>query len=177
MFYGGLLAVYHAALQVCESEKRFWESWHHAGNGHFIDLDARAYGHADTSKNLVTIDDVVNVCMAIRQTPAAVGKTFNVVNKHNLSVGYLIESMQRALRISGIRFEPNLSLNDIRGKHNPVEVFLHRHTKPWWPYLIHSEPDWETANVDSLGLQRIHMTEELFHFLMQAYTEKYLRLA
>jgi hypothetical protein len=174
MFYGGLLAVYHSALQACDSDQHFWDRWHQTSDDHFLNLNIRAYGYAQTTKNLVTIDDVVNVIMGIRRASGVIGKTFNVVNKNNLSVGCLLASMQSALKISGIRLDPSFPPRDTRDTCNRTELMLHRHCKAWRPYLRYSEPTWETTNVDSLGIKRVDMTPDLFQFLMRAYTEKYL---
>jgi nucleoside-diphosphate-sugar epimerase len=174
MLYGGLLAVYRSALHSCANEGDFWDTWHRTTSEHFVNLNARAYGRAETTKNLVTVDDVVRIAMAIRRSPSPVGKTFNIVNKHNLPVGALVHAMQRALKVTGIRFEPDLSLNEIRSAHHPIEVLLHRHNRSWWPYLLHSEPIWDTANVDRLDVPRIDMTTELFQFLMASYTHTHL---
>jgi nucleoside-diphosphate-sugar epimerase len=174
MFYGGLLALYRSALQLCPNEGMFWEQWHRTPNGHFLDLNLRVHGHPETTKNLVTIDDVTRVCMGIRAASSVIGKTFHVVNKNNLSVGCVIESMQSALKLCGIRLEPSLSPKDLRDTHHKTELLLHRHCKAWRPYLRYSEPQWETQSVDSLGLPRVDMTPELCQFLMRAYTRKYL---
>jgi len=174
MFYGGLLAVYRSALQLCENENMFWDQWHRTSNGPFLDLNLRVYGHPETTKNLVTIDDVTRVCMGIRAASSAVGKTFHVVNRNNLSVGCLIESMQSALKLCGIRLDPSVSSRELRDKSHRTELLLHRHCKAWRPYLQYSEPQWETQNVDRLGLPRVDMTPELCQFLMRAYTRKYL---
>jgi hypothetical protein len=174
MFYGGLLAMYRSAVTLCGDEQQFWDSWHQTLGGNFLDVDARVYGHAHTTKNLVTIDDVVNVVSAIRQSASAVNKTFNVVNKDNLSAECLIHAMASALKISGFRLDPSLSVKEIRASRNRAEVFLHRHCKGWHPYLLCSEPEWETRNVEALGVKRVDMTPGLFEFLVKAYLDRHL---
>lgn len=174
MFYGGLLAMYRSALVSSKNEQEFWDSWHRTPSGHFIDVNARVCGHVHVTKNMVTVDDVINVMMMIRQSPRVIYKAFNVVNKTNLSVGCIIQAMADALKITGFRLDPSLSAQDVKNRRSRVERFLHSHCRDWQSYLLYSEPAWETTNVDRLGVQRVNMTPELFQFLVNTYTVRHL---
>lgn len=180
MVYGYLLGLYHAALQsfiepsINPKEKNFWEYWNNCGNEYKnIDMKFRADGN--TTKNLVTLDDVVNTCMAIRKDPLKEGRTYNVVNPFNTTVKEIIDTMQKTLHIQGIEYIPNLSQQDIN-KDNLPERLAFRQTKPYWPYVHINEPEWSYDNVKNLGIRRVEMNTNLLHFLMESYVNKYLRL-
>jgi nucleoside-diphosphate-sugar epimerase len=174
MIYGYLLAIYHSMLRLFANEKEFWKSWEKRGASDHLDVDLRLYGSPSATKNLVTIDDVVNVCLAIRGAHDKVGKTFNVVNAHSITLGSMLESLQNLMKVKGIAFDPSLSIADIRAKKSPAEAFAFKMTKQLRPYVIAPEPRWITENVDKLGVERIQMTSELFDSLIRKYMYTHL---
>jgi nucleoside-diphosphate-sugar epimerase len=173
MIYGYLLALYYSSLHKFGGEKQFWEHYS-KGNGEGVDVDARLLGDAGTTKNLVALDDVVNVCRAIRHSPDHQGRTYNVVNPRNLEAGAIINSMQRALKISGFAYSPDFS--EETPKRNSVERAAFKYTKPFWPYARISEPQWQYGNVSQLGVKRVEMTGDLFDFLMQQFVDRELAM-
>ncbi|HMK13585.1 MAG TPA: SDR family oxidoreductase [Burkholderiales bacterium] len=174
MIYGYIMAVYHSMLRLSPNEIEFWKSWEKRGESNPLDVDLRLYGSASTTKNLITIDDAVNVCMAIRHAQDKVGKTFNVVNAHCLTLGNMLESLQNLLKVKGIKFEPGLSHANIQVKKNPAEAFAYKFTKQLRPYVISSDPQWVANNVVKLGVERIQMNSELFGFLIRNYMYTHL---
>jgi len=63
-----------------------------------------------------------------------VGKTFNVVNAHSLTLGSMLELLQNLLKVHG------LSRADIRTKKNPAEPFAYKATRPFRTYVTSAEP-------------------------------------
>jgi nucleoside-diphosphate-sugar epimerase len=174
MIYGYILAIYHSMLQLFADEKEFWKSWEKRGESNHLDVNLRLYGSHTATKNLITIDDAVNVCLAIRRSDDKVGKTFNVVNAHSLTLGSMLESFQSLLKVKGIKFEPGLSDTDIDIKKNPASALAYKLTKQLQPYAIAPEPRWITNNVEKLGVERIRMNSELFNFLIRNYMYTHL---
>lgn len=174
MIYGYVLAVYHSMLRLFANEVDFWKKWEKRGESGHFDVDLRLYGSPLATKNLITIDDAVNVCLAIRESHDKVGKTFNVVNENGITLGSMLESLQGLLKVQGIRFEPELSFAHIRGKKNPAEAFAYKATMQLRPYVRMPEPRWITDNVGKLGVERIPMNPALFAFLIRNYMYKHL---
>ena len=174
MIYGFILAVYQSMLRLYADEKEFWKRWEKRGESSHFDTDLRLYGSPSATKNLVTVDDAINVCLAIRGSHDKVGKTFNVVNENSLTLGSMLESLQGLLKVQGITFEPGLSFADIKVRKNPAEAFAYKATKPFRPYVIAPEPRWITDNVEQLGVERIQMRPELFNLLIRNYMYTHL---
>lgn len=174
MIYGFILAVYQSMLRLFADEKEFWKRWEKRGESSRFDIDLRLYGSPSATKNLITVDDAVNVCLAIRGSRDKVGKTFNVVNAHSLALGSMLEELQSLLKVCGITFKPGLSFADIKVKKNRAEAFAYKATGPFRPYVITPEPRWITDNVEQLGVERIRMSPELFNLLIRNYMYTHL---
>lgn len=182
MIYGYLLALYNSALHhsAFRGEMAFRQYWNQRDGdpSTFQDVDARLFGFPNVTKNLVTLDDVVKVCVAINQLPyeQRVGKTYNLVNEGQLTSGFIIESMQKALKIKGFRYDPDF--NPRESKQSNVERAGAKYTRPFFPYARITEPHWEHGNVDSAckaqGAERVVMTPALFDRMMRLYVEKEL---
>ena len=174
MIYGFILAIYQSLLRLFADEKEFWKKWEKRGETTPYSLDLRLYGSELATKNLITVDDAVNVCLAIQQSQDKTGKTFNVVNEHNLSLGTMLEALQSLLKVEGIIFKPGLSFADIKGNQNPAEHFVYKATTPFHPYVSMPEPLWITDNVKGIGVERIPMVPDLFHLLIRNYMYTHL---
>ena len=177
MIYGYILAAYHAMLRFYANEEEFWKSWEKRGESNYLDVNLRLSGSPSVTKNVITVDDAVKVCLAIRQSHDQVGKTFNVVNAHSLTLGSMLESVQNLLKVKGVKFEPRLSYADIDVKKNPAEALVYKFTKQLRPYAVAPEPRWITNNVEKLGVERIPMNSELFNFLIRKYMYTHLLVA
>jgi nucleoside-diphosphate-sugar epimerase len=172
MFYGYLLALYRSALHMFGDEEQFRKNW--KANGERPDVNARLFGSVGTTKNIVTIDDVVNVCDAVRGADDNLGKTYNIVNVNNLTMGDATSVIEDALRIKGFSFDSSLSSRDRLNRDSVAERAAHRFTKQFWKYFQVSEPDWKHDNVDELGVKRVDMTVPLFDFMMKTYVNNEL---
>ena len=175
VIYGYILAVYHAILRLFASEMEFWSGWKVRAASNPLDVNLRLYGSPLATKNFLTVDDAVNVCMAVRASRDKIGKTFNAVNANNLTLQSMLDSFQPLLKVRGIRYEPGLSLAQISVRENPAEAFAFKATRDFRPYAIGPEPRWVTDNVDRLGVQRIRMTRQLFRFVIRSYVQRHLR--
>lgn len=171
MIYGYLLALYGGALHAFNNEREFKV---HMRSSQTRQFNARLFGGNDITKNIVTLDDVVNVCVAARAAnPKGIGRTYNVVNPQNITVKNMNDGVENALRISGYKLDPTLTRETL-GKGNYIERAAYRHTKPFWPYMSIPEPDWQQDNVQSLGVNRVLMSPDLFSFMMKSYVCKEL---
>jgi len=153
----------------------FWSGWKVRAASNPLDVNLRLYGSPLATKNFLTVDDAVNVCMAVRASRDKIGKTFNAVNANNLTLQSMLDSFQPLLKVRGIRYEPGLSLSQISVRENPAEAFAFKATRDFRPYAIGPEPRWVTDNVDRLGVQRIRMTRQLFRFVIRSYVQRHLR--
>jgi len=176
MVYGYLLAVYYSSLYDFEvpRDKKFWEHWKSSEDGEYREIRSRFRANGNTTKNLVTLDDVIGVCQAIRKNGRNIGKTYNVINSKNITVKEIVDTMQETLHVKGIEYIPNLPREEIRGG-TTSEMFAYKGTKPYWPYVHVSEPHWEDKNVKALGVKRVEMNLNLLNFLISSYVNKYLK--
>lgn len=174
MLYGYLLALYRSALHRLGGSAQFARHYDLArSESDFLDVRARLPGRAEVTKNLVTLDDVVAVCRAVRNAGNHCGATYNVVNSVVLTGQRMTDAIQAELKLSGFKYDEALTPATLdRG--NVVECAAWRYTKAYWPYMRHSEPVWETANVDRLGVPRVVMSEDLFASLMRRYVAEAL---
>jgi nucleoside-diphosphate-sugar epimerase len=171
MMYGYLLALYHAARHAIGGATDFPRYWHRAETGRRANVNARLYGAGEVTKNMVTVDDVVRVCMAIRASGGlAEGQTFNVVNSRNLPIAYIVDSMQRALRLTGYYYDASLPPTGLLTD-NKVERAAYRCTRPFFPYARYTEPSWVCNHRPISNIPRVAMTEELFDLLMCRFVE------
>lgn len=174
MIYGYLLALYRSALHFFGARQDFTEYWHGAKSGPRANVRARLYGSGEVTKNVITIDDAVRVCMAVRAAgSSAEGQTFNVVNDRNLPISFVVDSMQRALRLTGYAYDPSLPATGLVTD-NKVERAAYRRTRPFFPYARYSEPRWECNHRPVMEVPRVTMTEELFDFLMERFVEDHI---
>jgi len=171
MMYGYLLALCQSARHAIEGASSFPEYWHRAKTQRWANVNARLYGSGEVTKNMVTVDDAVRVCMAIRASGGlAEGQTFNVVNSRNLPIAYIVDSMQRALRLAGYSYDASLPPTGLVTD-NRVERAAYRRTRPFFPYARYTEPNWVCNHRPISDIPRVTMTEELCDFLMRRFVE------
>ena len=171
MFYGYLLTLYYSILHHFGGEKQFWDYWRNTKDG-LEKLDVRLVGSPATTKNVVTIDDVVNLCMKIKEDNN-LGKTYNLVNPRNITMEFATSAIQRALKVKGLKHDGALSEGSL-DKDNKLEKIAYKKTRIYHPYMSISEPEWDYSNVSRLGAERVLMTDERFEFLMRKFVEKEL---
>lgn len=175
MVYGYLLALYLAAARQLGGTEQFWKHWCNGNGREFAAIDARLLVAGDALKNLVTIDDMVVVCMAIRRAHITdQAKIYHVVNPRYLKLGDMIDAGQSALHIQGFRYDSSLGPQSLAAG-NLAERLAFRNTRPFIPYTTESDPRWAAENVRRLGVDRVAMTNELFEFLMRQYVAQELR--
>lgn len=167
MLYGYALALLRAAAHAYGSSEAYWASWHDE-RAEPRDVDARLLVDPDAEKNVVTVDDVVSVCLAVRRSKTPVGKTFNIVNPQHIACSEILDCIERAIRVRGYSSDPSLTHSHAKGG-TAVERAAFRYTRLFWPYTLNTEPDWRTDNVDALEVPRVVMTPDLFEWLMTAF--------
>jgi nucleoside-diphosphate-sugar epimerase len=176
MVYGYMWGVYFSALPSVSRPRKenFWKYWEQVKNpSQYKELDTRFRADANTGKNLVTIDDMINICLAIQSDESNLKKTYNVVNPKDISVGDIVDTMQETLHVRGIKYIPNLPPEEIR--EGTAEAIAFKRTEPYWPYVHGSEGKWRYDNVSNLHVPRVEMSKPLLHFLLSTYVEKCLK--
>lgn len=174
MIYGYLLGIYSAALHEFKGASQFWQNWHKNKKPEdFKQVIGRLKANGDVTKNLVTIDDVVNVSMGIMKDPDRKGRTYNIVNSQNVSVKQIVDAMQSALHIKGLEYVPDLDKKEVSSG-SMLERLAYKLTIPYDPYVHISEPSWAQENVTQLGVRRVPMTQQLLDFLINRYVERYM---
>jgi nucleoside-diphosphate-sugar epimerase len=170
VYYGYTFALVRALMHAFGSATEYWNYWRDAhGNARqpARNVNARLVGHAETQKNILTVDDVVAVCLAIRTAGAAIGRTFNLVNPRNIALGDALKVIQRVLKVSGFSYDRYLSRTVLSD--DIVERAAFRYTRMYWPYGLNTEPHWETRNVDQLSVGRVLMSEQVFESLILSF--------
>jgi nucleoside-diphosphate-sugar epimerase len=174
MVYGYATALYVAVAMRCGGAEAFRRYWRGAiKGGPRIDLDSRLMGAEHTPLNLVTVDDVVKVCLAIRAGQVLHSRAYNVVNAAAMPVGKIMEAFQHLLCVCGLRYDVSL-VGEGPAKDNVVERAAYRHTRPFWSYLLQPVPRWVTTNTRRLNVSRVDMTVNLFDALMRRFVESEL---
>lgn len=175
MIYGYLQAMYFAATfripKNGESRKSAYINYLKSVNpGDEIDCNMRLVGHRDTIKNLIPVDQLVDACLAVIESPNSLGKTYNVPGTE-FTIGSMLESMQRALKIKGFRFDPTF---DGISNTDALEKRVSQELAPYKPYVTISDPTWENSNLNSLGVSFPQITPKKFDEMMIHYVENYL---
>jgi nucleoside-diphosphate-sugar epimerase len=187
MIYGYCLGVYDGVCSVLkqsaaddtDSRKRFWRYWQNVnGNrSNWLDLrGVRVDADPRCTENAVTIDDVVNVFMAVQRDPSRHGKTYNIVNPVPVTMQTLVDSTLTALKARNLVLDPTLVVD----KKSPGERLMYKRTSVYRPYVHLKEPIWEMGNTRAVvpDQQRVLMTETLFGQLLEKFFyeigEKYL---
>ncbi len=170
VFYGYVRALYNAVLHAVGGKEAYRGHYDNAITPHqYLDVDARLPGSGAATKNVVCIDDVINVCRAVRGSDAEV---FNVVNPATITMDDATAIIADALKVKGFSHDPLFI--DRAHSRNKVERAAMRYTQAYWPYGSHVEPEWQDDNVQALGVQRVVMTPTLFSHLMRAYVERHI---
>jgi nucleoside-diphosphate-sugar epimerase len=172
MAYGYLLGMYQSVLhsEKFRSESKFWDAWHKAkSKDDYTKVDCRLRGYPETTKNMLAIDNCVEMVLsAIRKD--CVGATYNLVNPQAIMFKETIEAMEEALHVQGFRPGGDLQRTEL-DKKNRVELTAYKLTKPYWPYVMNSDPVWHTGNTEGLENKTAPMTKDLFHMLMLKFVE------
>jgi len=167
MMYGYLLGLYCAvAREFLHRGLKFRECWREDRRP---EIPLRLVGHNTTRKNYVCVDDVAAAILAILETPHQ-DRAFNIVNPRHLVGAEVGPALEEALRVRGLQY-----VGDTVPDPTPAEQAAMKHSEPFLPYTVHSDPLWPTANTDSAvdgQHRRITMTPELFSFLLRRFVEQ-----
>ena len=177
MVYGYIAGLYHAIAESGQfgAEPEFWEQWHkreQTPRNEWPLVPCRLRGYPPSTKNLVAIDDAVEVILRIAESGNVTGKTYHIVNPHNTTYGEIIEGMSKALRVNGLK--PAGDLTEVNPD-NPIELTAHRYLRVFWPYIMDSDPEWDTTNMQqAVGNYRITpMRQDVVNFLMLRFMQDY----
>lgn len=177
MIYGYLHAMYVATkfklyrMNKKENNKRmgYADYFKSVKSGEELDCDIRLVGNEKTIKNVVPVDQLVEACIAAIDSPNSIGRTYNVGGTE-FTIGEMLNSMQRALKIKGFRFEPCWD-----GKtQDPIEEGLTKELAPYKPYVTISDPTWDDKNLRSLGVNLPKINPSKFDHMMSHYVDNYL---
>ncbi|NOX55328.1 MAG: NAD-dependent epimerase/dehydratase family protein [Planctomycetes bacterium] len=174
MMYGYLLGV---ACGVHKHLKTHGQSlWAHLQRPEASPLrvSLRMIGNNQTRKNFVCVDDVVRILVAVarRAGPAALGRTFHIVNPKTMVGTAIGRALERALNVKGIRY-----VGDRVERPSELERSVLRWTRPFVPYTIHSDPPASMENAEQLlgrDAQVARMTAERFTRMLRSFVEREL---
>lgn len=175
MVYGYILGLSKALpmAKKFQGEEGFWRSWK-ALQGkpeeQYPVIPCNLKGYSPSTKNLVPVDDAVGMITTIVKNGDVKGKTFHIVNPHDITYGEILESMSKALRVKGLNAAGDLEEPDPK---NVVELLSHRHLSVFWPYILNSDPEWDTRNTRKAlkDYEPVEMTPQLLDFLMERFME------
>jgi nucleoside-diphosphate-sugar epimerase len=174
MVYGFMWGVQMAAdaLMRKEGKGAFWDNWHKATDpSKFTEVNFRINADPRTPKDLITLDDFTNVTEAVLKDPMRYGRTYNIVNPMKTTVGQIIDTMQRALHITGVTYDPTLTRDQMN---NAGEKMFDRAGKDYYPYVHGMESQWKSDNVRDLRVCRVPMTQRMLDSLLFTYANQYM---
>ena len=137
--------------------------------GEEIDCDIRLVGNKQVMKNVVPVDQLVKASIAVMNSQESIGRVYNVGGTE-FTIGFMLDSMQKALKVKGFRFDPEWNGTGKDG----IERGLADELAPYRPYVTISDPTWDNSNLKSLGINFPRITPEKFDEMMIHYVENYL---
>ena len=114
-------------------------------------------GHEDVAKNLICVDDLIRLMLAVVRGGPEPGSVFHLVNPRTVSVRELYSAMVELLGITCLRLAPSLpdSLSE-------EEQALRHGIEVYEPYIFSQEPIFDTSRTRSLlGDAAVDQTLEL----------------
>ena len=102
-------------------------------------------GHDEVEKNLICVDDLVRLLLAVARLGPAPGSVFHLVNPRTVSVRELYSAMVELLGIRCLRLAPSLP-----GILSEEEQALRHGIEVYEPYIFSQEPVFDTARTRSL---------------------------
>ena len=121
-------------------------------------------GNREATKNLITIDDVVDLMLSVREK-GRTGLTYHLCNPHSTTIGEIHSSVQHAL---GINF---LTVAfDYPDNHDIRQKMIDRGIRVYEPYTMISDPVFDMANTRSISDRAIRRVDEKLQcFLYEKY--------
>lgn len=101
--------------------------------------------------NLVAAEYVADLLDRLHRDPAALGRTFHLVNPQPPTIAALLEVVTEAIGMEGITLVPEgPGHEEARHSLRDVSRYLGEHVAVYFPYLSGSHPDFDMANVAEL---------------------------
>ncbi len=151
MAYGYLLSLYYSAIHSpkIRGEANFssyWKRMEGRESAAHLEIPCRLVGSLAARKNLLAVDDCVEMISRIVKTDRTHHKTYNLVNPAYVSAQDALDSISHALRIRGLVLAGEMHRDSLE---NIVEKRAYKLTKPFWPYALSEDPHWSTENTVS----------------------------
>ena len=148
MAYGYLLSLYYSAIcsPKIKGEANFssyWRRMEGMANSAHMEVPCRLVGSPSARKNMLPVDDCVEMISRIMKTDHTHHKTYNLVNPEYVSAKDTLDSISHALRIRGFVLGGEVLKNSLE---NVVERRAYKLTKPFWPYALSEDPVWSREN-------------------------------
>ena len=173
MAYGYMGTILRAILKSEQygTEQQFWERWNDLegkSQKEYLNVQANLRGYNPSTKNFKCVDLCAESMIRLAENEESTGMTFNLVNPHNITCEEMLNSMQKALRIRGLRFAGDLTHVEAD---NPVEMYAMKMQKVFAPYTLNSDPEWDRENTVRMlgGYKQPPMTTQMFSTLMEKY--------
>ncbi len=114
-------------------------------------------GHDDVEKNLICVDDLIRLMLAVVRAAPEPGSVFHLVNPRTVSVRELYSAMVELLGITCLRLAPSLP-----ERLSEEEEALRHGIEVYEPYIFSQEPVFDTARTRALlGDAAVDRTLEL----------------
>ena len=117
MMYGYVLGLYQAAIHSSRIRgqanfSHYWRSMQGKERSEYFDIECRLVGWPHTTKNILAIDDCVEMISRILTTEVH-HKTFNLVNSDYINGQQIVDTIAGSLRIRGLVVVGHLTKEDL----------------------------------------------------------------
>ncbi len=116
-----------------------------------LHIPMRICGSANATVNMGCVDYIVDIVVRLAESPASVGKTFNIVNPNPPKLGWLLETSFKIIQMEGIQIMDTDTLS-CEYKNFPatkLEERISRITKQYQDYTC-GEPVFDNRNVKEI---------------------------
>lgn len=131
-------------------------------------------GHDEVEKNLICVDDLVRLLLAVARKDPAPGSVLHLVNPRTVSVRELYSAMVELLGITCLRLAPSLP-----AELSEEEQALRHGIQVYEPYIFSQEPVFDTSRVrallgDAAVDQTLELGRERLRFLLGEHVRRKL---
>ncbi|MBS3028885.1 MAG: SDR family oxidoreductase [Dolichospermum sp. DET50] len=167
MVYGYALTLMKVIISQFGSQEKFLKHLKYSETE--LELNIRLIGSPEITKNLIPINEVINACVDIKKS-CCLGKTYNLVNPKNISVGEITEIIQKNFKVRGMYHDSTATKESLKASKS--EKIAYRYTEIYHPYMQIQEPLWKQEEIQRIGTKISPMTKELFDKLMNQFIKE-----
>jgi len=135
-----------------------------------LHADVQIVGNADVRKNIIPINEVVDLMYGIRDRAHTPNSIYHLVSHEGTTLGLMNQAVNHILHFSGLRLVGQL------GKEaTPLETELNEFIKDYTAYMLLDDPIFDDAHTRAImsEYQRTPMTPHLVAFLFRCFFTSY----